>query len=53
MEEQLADIFTKPLPASMFQLLRQKIGVCSFQSKEECYEFAFSTAVNFTFTALY
>jgi len=35
-EEQLADIFTKPLPVGKFQLLRQKIRVCSFQSKEEC-----------------
>ena len=28
-EEQLADIFTKPLPANKFELLRQRRGVCS------------------------
>jgi hypothetical protein len=27
-EEQLADLFTKPLPVSKFEFLRQKIGVC-------------------------
>lgn len=27
-EEQLADIFTKPLPGNKFELLRQKLGVC-------------------------
>ena len=27
-EDQLADLFTKPLPVSKFELLRQKIGVC-------------------------
>ena len=35
-EDQLADLFTKPLPLSKFELLRQKIGVCSTKSKEEC-----------------
>jgi len=35
-ENQLADLFTKPLPIRKFELLRQKIGVCSIQSKEEC-----------------
>ncbi|KAJ8764765.1 hypothetical protein K2173_009165 [Erythroxylum novogranatense] len=35
-EDQLADLFTKPLPMSRFEVLRQKIGVCSSQSKEEC-----------------
>ena len=28
-EDQLADIFTKSLPANKFQLLRQRLGVCS------------------------
>ncbi|CAJ2666383.1 unnamed protein product [Trifolium pratense] len=27
-EDQLADLFTKPLPVSKFECLRQKIGVC-------------------------
>jgi len=27
-EDQLADMFTKPLPVSKFELLRQKVGVC-------------------------
>ena len=35
-ENQLADLFTKPLPVSRFEFLRQRIGVCSFSSKEEC-----------------
>ena len=35
-ELQLADIFTKPLPRSKFEFLREKLGVCSNQSKEEC-----------------
>ncbi|KAH0716788.1 hypothetical protein KY285_012819 [Solanum tuberosum] len=35
-ENQLADLFTKPLPINKFELLRQNIGVCSIQSKEEC-----------------
>ena len=28
-EDQLADLFTKPLPVSKFELLRQEIGICS------------------------
>jgi len=28
-EEQLADLFTKPLPVNKFEFLRQKIGVYS------------------------
>jgi len=35
-ENQLADLFTKPLPVNRFEFLRQKIGVCSSSSKEEC-----------------
>lgn len=34
--DNLADLFTKPLPFGTFQLLREKIGVCSSYSKEEC-----------------
>ncbi|GAB2288424.1 hypothetical protein Dimus_037997 [Dionaea muscipula] len=33
---QLADIFTKALPRSKFEFLREKLGVCSYQAKEEC-----------------
>lgn len=33
---QLADIFTKALPRSKFEFLREKLGICSNQSKEEC-----------------
>ena len=28
-EDQLADLFTKPLPITRFEYLRQKIGICS------------------------
>ncbi|GKC33945.1 retrovirus-related pol polyprotein from transposon TNT 1-94, partial [Tanacetum coccineum] len=28
-EDQLADLFTKPLPAAKFEVLRKRIGVCS------------------------
>lgn len=35
-EEQLADIFTKPLPKERFETLRQKIGICRQNVKEEC-----------------
>ncbi|RDX63927.1 hypothetical protein CR513_57581, partial [Mucuna pruriens] len=35
-ELQLADIFTKPLLRSKFEFLREKLGVCSNQSNEEC-----------------
>lgn len=28
-EDQLADLFTKPLPVGRFEFLRQKVGVCS------------------------
>jgi len=35
-KNQLADLFTKPLPTSKFEFLRQKIGVCSSKIKEEC-----------------
>lgn len=35
-ENQLADLFTKSLPVNRFEFLRQRIGVCSFSSKEEC-----------------
>lgn len=35
-KDQLADLFTKPLPICKFELLRQKIGICSSKSKEEC-----------------
>ena len=28
-EDQLANLFTKPLPVNKFEFLRQKIGVCS------------------------
>ncbi|KAL6335579.1 hypothetical protein AAG906_030709 [Vitis piasezkii] len=35
-ENQLADIFTKPLPMERFEALKQKIGVCHPDAKEEC-----------------
>jgi hypothetical protein len=35
-EEQLADLFTKPLAKNMFEDLRGRIGMCSFGTKEEC-----------------
>jgi len=35
-ENQLADIFTKALPKERFEDLRQRIGVCHRNAKEEC-----------------
>nr|CAN71524.1 hypothetical protein VITISV_037362 [Vitis vinifera] len=35
-KNQLADIFTKPLPMEMFEALKQKIGVCHPDAKEKC-----------------
>ena len=35
-ENQLANIFTKPLPMERFETLKQKIGVCYSDAKEEC-----------------
>ncbi|KAH0667872.1 hypothetical protein KY285_029078 [Solanum tuberosum] len=35
-ENQLADIFTKSLPKERFEDLRQRIGVCHKNAKEEC-----------------
>ncbi|RVW60174.1 Copia protein [Vitis vinifera] len=35
-ENQLTDIFTKPLPMERFEALKQKIGVCHPDAKEEC-----------------
>jgi hypothetical protein len=35
-EDQLADIFTKSLPKERFEFLRQRIGVCHQNAKEEC-----------------
>jgi hypothetical protein len=35
-EDQLADILTKPLSKTRFEILRNKIGVCSKRCKEEC-----------------
>jgi hypothetical protein len=29
-KDQLDNLFTKPLPVSRFEFLRQKIGICSF-----------------------
>jgi len=29
-EDQAADIFTKPLPVSKFEFLRTKLGVCNY-----------------------
>ena len=43
-ENQIADLFTKPLSVSKFEFIRQKIGVCSYKIKEECWKFAFETA---------
>ena len=35
-ENHLADIFTKSLPKERFEDLRQRIGVCHKNAKEEC-----------------
>ena len=35
-ENQLADILTKPLPMERFEALKEKIGVCHLDAKEEC-----------------
>ncbi len=35
-EDQFADMFTKPLPKERFEVLKQKIGVCHLDVKEEC-----------------
>jgi hypothetical protein len=35
-EEQLADIFTKPLPKKRFETLRQMIEICRQNVNEEC-----------------
>ncbi|RDX69388.1 Copia protein, partial [Mucuna pruriens] len=35
-ELQLANIFTKPLPRSKFQFLREKLGVCNNQNNLKC-----------------
>jgi len=43
-ENQIADLFTKPLPVNKFEFIRQKIGVCSSKIKEECWKFSFKTA---------
>ena len=33
--EQIADIFTKPLPKAKFEVLRQKMGVINKRAQEE------------------
>jgi len=35
-ENQIADLFTKPLLVSKFEFIRQKILVCSSKIKKEC-----------------
>ncbi|KAG8492349.1 hypothetical protein CXB51_009664 [Gossypium anomalum] len=35
-QDQLADILTKPLGTTRFEALKEMIGVCCIQSKEEC-----------------
>ncbi|KAF2306341.1 hypothetical protein GH714_016833 [Hevea brasiliensis] len=35
-DDNVADIFTKPLERSKFEFLREKLGVCSIKAKEEC-----------------
>jgi hypothetical protein len=35
-KEQLADLFTKPLAKDRFEDLNERIGMCSFGTKEEC-----------------
>ena len=37
-EDQLADIFTKPLLKTRFEILRNKIGIFSKRFKEECWQ---------------
>ena len=36
-EDQLSDIFTKALPKSKFELLREKLGLVKHWYKEECW----------------
>jgi hypothetical protein len=35
-KEQLANLFTKPLAKDKFEALRERIGMCNFETKEEC-----------------
>jgi len=35
-KEQLANLFIKPLAKDRFEALRERIGMCSFGTKEEC-----------------
>jgi len=39
-ENQVADLFTKPLLDNKFEFIRQNIGVCSSKIKKECWKFA-------------
>ena len=45
-ENQCANIFTKALPRTRFEFLREKLGVCTYWCKEECWAYA-SIAVEF------
>jgi len=45
-KEQLADLFTKPLSKDRFEDLRERIGMCSFGTKEECWSYGTKAEIN-------
>ena len=37
LDEQIADIFTKPLPGEKFEYIKEKMGIVPFEGIEECF----------------